>query len=126
DADVGLDDAPVVEDQRVRDHDVDGFRRRALALAHAVAYDLAAAELDLVAVDRRITLDLDDERRVAQADAVARRRAEHVGIGAARDAAHESRSSRSWRSSRASRASSRATRACVVRGSPPMTLPRKP
>ena len=51
DADVGFDDAPVVQDQGVRDHDVDAVRGIALALAHAVADHLAAAELDLVAVD---------------------------------------------------------------------------
>jgi hypothetical protein len=53
DADVGLDDAPVVDDQRIGDHAV-GARGAgavdALALAHAVADGLAAAELDLFAV----------------------------------------------------------------------------
>jgi hypothetical protein len=34
---------------------------RTLALAHAVADDLAAAELHLLAVDGEILLDLDDE-----------------------------------------------------------------
>ena len=72
----------------------------ALALAHAVADHLAAAELDLVAVDGVVGLDLDDELGVAEAHAVARRRAEHVGVGAARDLAHG--------------------------GSGPMTRPRKP
>src|SRR5690606_5339845 len=54
DADVGLDDSPVVDDQRVGDHAVHRVRRPravdALALAHAVADRLAAAELDLLAV----------------------------------------------------------------------------
>src|SRR5690606_9169710 len=48
DTDVGLDDAPPVDDQRVRDDGVDGLVRRALTLPHAVADHLAAAELDLV------------------------------------------------------------------------------
>ena len=57
-ADVGLDDAPVVDDQRVGDDAVvrlvvagavDG-----LALAHAVADRLAAAELDLFAITTRM------------------------------------------------------------------------
>ena len=52
DADVGLDDAPVVEDQRVGDHQVDDLLGAALALAHAVADHLAAAERHLFAVDR--------------------------------------------------------------------------
>ena len=91
DADVGFDDAPMVEDQRVRDDHVDAVRGFALALSHAVADDLAAAELDLVAVHRVIGLDLDHELRVAEAHAVAGRGAEHVGVGAARNLAHRSR-----------------------------------
>ena len=86
-ADIGLHDAPVVEDQRVGDHGVDGaLRARALALAHAVADHLAAAELHLLAVDRVVLLDLDEELGVGQPHLVARRRAEHAGIGRARDA----------------------------------------
>ena len=38
----------------------------ALALAHAVADHLAAAELDLFAVDGVVALDLDDELGVAR------------------------------------------------------------
>ena len=54
DADVGLDDAPVVEDQRVGDDGVDrALLVGDLALAHAVADHLAAAELHLLAVDCR-------------------------------------------------------------------------
>ena len=50
-ADIGLHDAPMVEDQRVGDDGVDGaLGARDLALAHAVADDLAAAELHLLAV----------------------------------------------------------------------------
>ena len=86
-ADVGLHDAPMVEDQRVGDDGVDGaLRARALALAHAVADHLAAAELHLLAVDRVVLLDLDEELGVGQPHPVADGRAEHVGIGGARDA----------------------------------------
>ena len=85
-ADIGLHDAPVIEDQRVGDHGVDGaLRARALALAHAVADHLAAAELHLLAVDRVVLLDLDEEIGVGQPHLVAHRRAEHAGIGRARD-----------------------------------------
>ena len=53
-ADVGLDDAPVVDDQRIGDDAVHRVARAgavdALALAHAVADGLAAAELDFLAV----------------------------------------------------------------------------
>ena len=86
-ADIGLDDAPVIDDQRVGDDGVDrALRARALALAHAVADHLAAAELHFLAVGRVIALDLDEEVGVGQPHLVAHRRAEHVGIGRARDA----------------------------------------
>ena len=86
-ADVGLHDAPMVEDQRVGDHGVDRTGRAGLlALAHAVADHLAAAELDLLAVDSAVLLDLDDEVGVGEAHLVADRRPEHVGVGAARHA----------------------------------------
>src|SRR6185503_20958110 len=56
-ADVGLDDAGVVDDQRVGDHGVDGALGAAcLALAHAVADHLAAAELHLLAIDGEVLL----------------------------------------------------------------------
>ena len=84
-ADVGFDDAPMVKDHRIGDDGVDGAAGpRSLALPHAVANDLAAAEFHLFAVGREIILDLDEELGVGEAHAVARRRAEHVGIGGAR------------------------------------------
>ncbi len=49
--DVGLDDAPVINDQRIGDDGVDDLRGDALALSHAVANHLAAAELHFLAVD---------------------------------------------------------------------------
>src|SRR5438874_2685635 len=61
-ADISLHDAPVIEDQRVGDHGIDrALGARALALAHAVADHLAAAELHLLAVGRVVLLDLDEE-----------------------------------------------------------------
>ena len=59
--------------------------RDAGRLPHPVANDLAAAELRLVAVGRRVVLDPDDEIGVGQADAIAGRRAVVVGVGAAVD-----------------------------------------
>src|SRR5206468_10276332 len=50
-ADVSLHDAGGVHDDGVGDHQVGGFGAAALALPHAVANDLAAAELHLFAVD---------------------------------------------------------------------------
>src|SRR5581483_8204149 len=84
DADIGLHDAAVIDDHGVRDHGVDRpLAARQLALSHAVADHLAAAELDLLAVMRVVALDLDDQIGVGEPDAVADRRAEHRGIGAA-------------------------------------------
>ena len=62
----------------------------ALALAHAVADHLAAAELDLLAVDRVIALDLDQQLGVAQAHAVAGGGTEHLRVGAPIDTRHDS------------------------------------
>ena len=54
-----------------------------LALPHAVADHLAAAELHLLAVGGEILLDLDEQLGVGEPHPVARGRAEHVGIGGA-------------------------------------------
>ena len=63
DADVRLDDAPVVDDDGVRDHEVGRARRaRDLRLSLAVADDLAAAEDHFVAVLREVVLDLEQQR----------------------------------------------------------------
>ena len=59
---------------------------RDLGLAHAVADHLAAAELHLLAVERAVGLDLDEEVGVGEPDPVARGGAVHGGIGGARDA----------------------------------------
>jgi hypothetical protein len=92
-ADVGLDDAPVVDDECIGQHRVDrALGACALALRHAVADGLAAAELDLFAVAARgqgeVLFDLDQQAGVGQAHAVADGGAEHVGIGAFGDAGH--------------------------------------
>ena len=84
DADIGFDDAPMIENQGVGDDGVDrallvGYLR----LAHAVANDLAAAELHLLAVDGEVFLDLDDEVGIGEPHAVAGGGTEHVGIDAA-------------------------------------------
>ncbi len=80
-ADVGLDDAPVIDDQRIGD---DGIDRSGaigdLRLAHAVADHLAAAEFHFLAINREIPLDLNDEIGIGEANAVAGRRTEHIGI----------------------------------------------
>ena len=87
DADVGLDDAPVVEDDRAGDDEVG----RALGpgragLAHRLADDLAAAEHDLVAgrAQRDRPLDLDEQVGVGQADAIADGGSVQLGVAPAR------------------------------------------
>ena len=83
-ADVGFDDAPVVEDQRIGDDGVDrALLVGDLALPHAVADHLAAAEFHFLAVDGEILFDLDDQIGVGQPHAVAGGRPEHVRIGRA-------------------------------------------
>src|SRR5271156_5416065 len=84
DRDVGLHDAPVIEDRRIGYDGVDcppGARN--LALPHAVANDLATAELHLLAVGGEILLDLDEQLRVREPHAIPRGRPEHVGVGGA-------------------------------------------
>src|SRR4051812_29564955 len=84
--DVGLHDPPVIEDEGVGDDGVDGaVGVRRLRLPHAVADDLAAAELHLLAIGGEVALDLDHEVRVGKAQCVADGRPEHVGISGARE-----------------------------------------
>ncbi|MNR13002.1 hypothetical protein D3C85_1293840 [compost metagenome] len=87
-ADVGLDDAPVVDDQRVGQHQIHALGGEHLALAHAVADHLAAAELDLLAVEGEVLLHLHPQLGVGQAHAVADGGAEHVGVGLTGNPAH--------------------------------------
>src|SRR5215470_8243769 len=71
-SDIGLHDAPMIDDEGIGDDGVDGtVGAGALTLAHAVADDLAAPELHLFAVDRVVTLDLDEELGVGEANTVA-------------------------------------------------------
>jgi hypothetical protein len=85
--DVGLVDAGPVDDDRVGDDRVGGpCGIGDLALAHAVADYLASTEFHLLAQDRAIALDLDDEVGVGEAHPVARRGSEHIGIGSPGDA----------------------------------------
>ena len=83
-ADIGLHDAPVIEDQRIGDDGVDrALPVGRLRLSHPVADHFAAAELHFIAVDGEVLLDLDDEIGVGEPHAVADRWVEHVGIGRA-------------------------------------------
>ena len=85
-ADIGLVDTGHVDDQRVGDDRVDrAFGARALALAHAVAQHLAAAELHLLAIGGEVLFDLDEEFGVGKAHLVAGRRTVHRGVGGSGD-----------------------------------------
>ncbi len=84
-ADVGLDDAPVVDDQRVGDQRVHHLRGQQLALAHAVANHLAAAKLHFFTVGGEILFHFDPQLGIGQADLVTDGGAEHVGVGLSRD-----------------------------------------
>ena len=59
-----------------------------LALAHAIANDLAAAKTDFIAIDCVVALNFDPQFRVRKADAVARGGAVEFGILASGNADH--------------------------------------
>ena len=96
-ADIGLEDPRPVHDQGVGDDRVHRPTRAGdLALAHAIADDLAAAELHLFAIARgigpagrafgdQVAFHLDDQVGIAQTKPVAHGGTIHVGIGGARD-----------------------------------------
>ena len=69
DAHVGLDNAPVIDNQGIGDDQVRHVYRGG-GLAHAIANCLASAELDLVTIDGAVFLDLDDQVCISQADPV--------------------------------------------------------
>src|SRR6266852_5568843 len=81
-ADVGLHNSPVIENQGVSD---DGINRalaaRTLRLAHAVANDFPTSELHLLAVHSEILLHLDDKIGICKAHLVTNGWAKHLRIG---------------------------------------------
>jgi hypothetical protein len=78
---IRFDDAPVIEDERVGDDGVDrALPVGDLALSHAVADHLAAAELDLLAVTAEILLHLDDDVGVGEPHPVSGGGTEHLGV----------------------------------------------
>ncbi len=79
--DVGLDDAPVVDDQRIGDQGVHHLMGEQLALALAIADHLAAAEFHFFAINGEVLLDFDEQIGVGQADLVTDGGAVHVGVG---------------------------------------------
>jgi hypothetical protein len=85
DADVGLDDPPVVEDDRTGDHQVGrALRPGGTALAHRLADDLAAAEDRLIAgaagTAAAVLLHLDQQVGVGEPHAVTDGRAVELRV----------------------------------------------
>src|SRR5258705_9649087 len=64
DSDIAFHDPPVIDDQGVRDDEIERswevLSPGVAALAHPVANDFAATKSDLVAVGRKVLFDLDD------------------------------------------------------------------
>ena len=89
DTHVRLDDAPVIEDQGISDDRVGYMLRGSLALPHAVADHLPAAEFNFVTVTREVPLHFDDKLRVTQTHPIARGGSKHVGIRATGYPAHD-------------------------------------
>ena len=85
--DIRFDDAPPVQNQGVGDHGVYGtLSPGCLGLAHAVANDFAAAKFHLIAINGVILLDLEDQFRVGESDAVTCCGAVGLGVGLAGNA----------------------------------------
>jgi len=80
DADIGLHDPPVIDDQRVGENQIHAGVSGHLPLAHAVADHLPAAEFDFFAVDREIVLHFDPQLAIGQPHFIPRGGAEHIGI----------------------------------------------
>jgi len=100
-ANIGFDDAPMVDDERIGQHAVHRtFGVRSLRLRHAITDRLAAAELDLFAVatcqQGEVFFDLDEQGRIGQANPVAHGGAEHFGVSAFVDVGHVSCLSHAW------------------------------
>src|SRR5262249_51999839 len=86
-ADVALYDAPVVEDDGIRDDNIELWMLGTPSewrLALAIADHLAAAELDFIPVNGVVFLDFDDEFRVGEPNAVASCGTIMAGVGSAR------------------------------------------
>jgi hypothetical protein len=80
-ADICFYDSPVVEDQRVGNDGINrSLRSGPLRLAHAVAHNLPAPELHLLAIDREVLFYLDDQVGIGETHLVANSRAKHLRV----------------------------------------------
>lgn len=84
-ADVSLDDAPVVDDYRVSDDRIHHLVVIVLRLPHAVAYHLAAPEFHFLAISGEILLDFDHQFRISQANTIPGRGAHQFSVSLARN-----------------------------------------
>ncbi len=81
-ANVGLIDSGVVNDQSIGDHRVDGSARPGdLALSHAIPDGFTSPEFHLLAIDGEILLNLDKQLGVGEANLVAGGGTIHGRIG---------------------------------------------
>src|SRR5260370_23300461 len=93
DADIGFDNSPVIENERVGDDRITrALAAGTLRLTHAVADDFPASELHLLAIGREVLLHLDDEVGVREAHLVGDRWAKHLRIGGTAHCARHARS----------------------------------
>ena len=83
-ADIGLVDTRIVNDERIGDDRINGpLGACRLRLAHAIPDHLAAAEFYFFAVGGEVLLNFYEEFRIRQPDLIAGGRTKHVGIGRA-------------------------------------------
>ena len=88
DADVTFNHTPVIQYQRVGDHQIHrrftvGWIIQHLALTHAITDHLTAAEFHFIAIDGEVFFYLNPQVGITQADFVANGRPEHLGISGA-------------------------------------------
>src|SRR5690606_35064981 len=69
-----------IENQRIGNDEINHFSAAALALRHTIANHFAAAEFDLLAVQRKTLLNLNPQFSVTETHAIAHGGAEHIGI----------------------------------------------
>ena len=83
--DIGLYDAPVIDDQSIGQHGVNAVRAHPLRLSHAVTDHFATAKLDLLAVNRKVLFYARKKSGVGQANAIACGRTKHFRIRLSRN-----------------------------------------
>ncbi len=82
DTDIGLDDAPPIQNQGVSDHNINSaICPRDRRLAHTVADHLTAAKFHLIAIACEILLNFNNQLGISKAQPVAYRGAKGLGVG---------------------------------------------